>query len=64
MSQQGDPLHFSDGVPPAQDTFLGQADPNTLTLLTLTLACASSGVSLCDKFGLTGVLLKHISTRK
>lgn len=64
LRQQRDELYFSDDVSPAQGIFLGQADPDTLTLLTLTFACASSGVSLYGKFVVMGVLLKHISTLK
>lgn len=64
LSQPGDELHLSDGVPPTRGIFLGPAGPDTLTLLTLPFACAPSGVSLYDTFVVTGVLFKHISTLK
>lgn len=59
LSQQHDKLHLSDGVPPAQGIFLADSDT-----LILTFACVSSRVFLYDKFVITGVLLKHISTLK
>lgn len=41
---------------------MGQADLDTLALLMLNFACATSDVPLYDKVGVAGVLLKHVHT--